>query len=1016
MRLRTRVDRAVSEWLEPAVTARRMPLAASSWNAPGEPVPFADAHGARYRSVAPGEPWGRPWGTTWFRFQGRVPDTWDPADGPIEAVIDLGFTPAFPGFQAEGLAYDAGGGILKGIAPRNTHVRLAAAPGESVEFFVEGAANPDILRGETFSETPLGHPRTAGDDPLYLFRAADLVQPDVVIRELLDDVRVLRGLLDVLPGDRPRAARVARALSEMLGLLDPHDVAGSAAAARGALAEVLASPAHASAHRIVAVGHAHIDSAWLWPLRETIRKCARTFSNVLDLMDEDPDLVFACSSAQQYAWMREHFPAVHDRIGQRVAEGRWIAAGGMWVESDTMMPGGEALARQFVEGAAYFREEFGVAGDEVWLPDSFGYSAALPQLAVAAGARWFLTQKLSWNDTNRMPHHTFWWRGLDGTRIFTHFPPSDTYSAEMTPVELDRAERQFSEKAFSSQSLLLFGHGDGGGGPTRRMLAAARRSADLEGLPRVRVASPRAFFAGAEAEYPDAPTWTGEMYLELHRGTLTSQARTKHGNRRNEHLLHTAELWATTAAVRTGMPYPAAELTRAWRQLLLLQFHDILPGSSIGWVHEEAEAAHAELSEALQRLIDGALDALVGGGPAVGGADSDAAALVANASPFESAGVPAGGIARHVPAPLASAREVDGGTALENGALRVVFDDEGWVRSLTDVTTGRELVAPGRRLGALRLHPDHPGRWDAWDIDRTYRDRTETPARAEAVSVTGDERGPVVRVVRATDASEFIQEWWLSEAALETRIHVAWQERDRLLKLGIPLAIHADRFETETQFGHVSRPVHQNTSWDEARFEVCQHRWMRVAEAGAGVAIANDAAYGVAVRALDGTGADGAGTDVAISLLRGTRFPDPDADRGRHTIRFSIAPAPEVSDAVRLGYRLAYPARSVPGARPVEPLIVVDSDTIVLETVKLAQDGSGDVVARLYEASGGAGRARLRTSFTWTDALAVDLHEHVLSDDSPLRSGVMIEADAARGALELHDRAFGVVTLRFRRA
>src|SRR5690606_10952090 len=326
--------------------------------------------------------------------------------------------------------------------------------------------------------------------------------------------------------------------------------------------------------RVSAVGHAHIDSAWLWPLRETVRKVARTAANVTALMDDHPGLVFAMSQAQQLEWIKEHRPEVYARVKEKAAEGRFVPVGGMWVEADTNMPGGEAMARQFVFGKRFFAEEFGVDTPEVWLPDSFGYSAALPQIVRLAGARWFLTQKISWNRTNPFPHHSFQWEGIDGTRVFTHFPPADTCNSELAGRELAHAARNFRDKGAATRSLVPFGWGDGGGGPTREMLGRADRLADLEGSPKVRLERPAEFFAAAEQEYPQAPVWAGELYLELHRGTYTSQARTKQGNRRSEHLLREAELWAATAAVRTGAAYPYDRLERIWKQVLLHQFHD----------------------------------------------------------------------------------------------------------------------------------------------------------------------------------------------------------------------------------------------------------------------------------------------------------------------------------------------------------------------------------------------------------------------------------------------------------
>ena len=423
----------------------------------------------------------------------------------------------------------------------------------------------------------------------------------------MQDIFTLDGLMRALPEHQPRRAELLQALSRMVDVVDPGDVAGTAPAGRAELTEVLARPAYASAHRIVAVGHAHIDSAWLWPVRETIRKCARTFSNVVALADADPTLKFACSSAQQYAWVKEHYPDLFARITEKVAAGQFLPVGGMWVESDTNMPGGEAMARQFVAGKRFFLENFGVETEEVWLPDSFGYSAALPQIVKASGSKYMLTQKLSWNQTNTMPHSTFAWEGIDGTRVLTHFPPVNDYNSDLSGRDLARAERNYAEHGKGTISLVPFGWGDGGGGPTREMLAAAHRTHSLEGSPAVRIDSPAAFFADAAAENPDLPVWSGEMYLELHRATYTTQARTKQGNRFSEHLLREAELWAATAAVQTGADYPYDELEELWQLVLLQQFHDILPGSSIAWVHQDAERNYAAVAQRAEAVITSAV-------------------------------------------------------------------------------------------------------------------------------------------------------------------------------------------------------------------------------------------------------------------------------------------------------------------------------------------------------------------------------------------------------------------------
>ena len=1030
-----RLDRFVVERLAPQVYRSRTPLRVTSWDAPGEPVPFADARDNEFVPLERGTPWGRAWGTTWFRLLGELPEAVDGAavdTANLEVVVDLGFSTAQPGFQAEATAYDGQGRVLKGIHPRNRFVPVRQVivgeePAGGIELFLEASANPAVMGGGPypFAPTALGDPDTAGDKPLYRFLAADLAERDVEVAELLADVTALRGLVDELPEASSRRAEVVAALADAMTALDPHDVPSSASRGRAALADVLSRPAHSSAHQVVAVGHAHIDSAWLWPTRETVRKCARTFAGVLSLMETDDDLVFACSSAQQYDWVRDAHPELFARIRQRVAEGRFVPVGGMWVESDTNLPGGEALARQFVAGQRFFVEELGVQPTEVWLPDSFGYSAALPQLARLAGLTRLLTQKPSWNDTNTMPHHTFWWEGIDGSRVFTHFPPADTYHSDVGAADLARAERQFAEKGRAVTSLLPFGYGDGGGGPTREMLAAAARTRSLEGSPAVRVATPREFFEAAEAEYDDPPVWSGEIYLELHRGTYTSQARTKRGNRRSEHLLREAELWATTAAVRAGASYPYDDLERCWQAVLLGQFHDILPGSSIAWVHREAEAGYARVAEELESVIGTALGSLAGEG---------SQEVVFNAGPFARAGVPAlaadpasydTGGHRDTDQPSVRARAVGHDLELDNGRVRVVVDRDGLLSSVRDLAADREVLSPGTRGALLQLHRDTPTRWDAWDVDALDRTQPEDLVAADSVELVGGGlQRAVVRVVRTFGASRVEQLLSLEagSAVVEVELRLDWHERQRLLKLAFPLDVHADRAASETQFGHVFRPTHTNTSWEAARFETCAHRWVHVGEPGYGVAVANDSTYGHDVgRTARPEG--GTTTTVRLSLLRAPLYPDPDADQGEHVLRASLVVGAGIAEAIEEGYRLNLPLRRVTGGSPVAPLVTVEPDpeqpagaagggaiAVVVEAVKLAEDRSGDVVVRLYESFGGRARVRLRLGFAAETVSETDLLEHPVEPQALGR----FELDASGGTVALAVHPFQVVTLRLR--
>jgi alpha-mannosidase len=648
------------------------------------------------------------------------------------------------------------------------------------------------------------------------------------------------------------------------------------------------------------------------------------------------------------------------------------------------------MARQFVRGQGWFREHLGVEPREVWLPDSFGYTAALPQIVTLAGMRWFLTQKISWNTTNPFPHHSFWWEGIDGTRVFTHFPPVDTYNAELTGEELAHSATNFRDKGAATHALAPFGYGDGGGGPTREMLGRARRTADLAGSPRVRVETPEAFFTAAEEEYADrAPVWAGELYLEIHRGTYTSQAAMKDGNRRCEHLLREAELWCATAAVRRLLDYPYDELRSAWETVLLHQFHDILPGSSIAWVHREARATYARVIADLEAIVERALDALAQGG------DEPTAF---NAAPMARLGVPALGAGSPGDERLASTAFAteDGGAVLESDRFRVTVDPAGVIRSIVDRRHEREVLPPGGSANLLELHPDHPNRWDAWDLDEHYRHTVTPITDVDEVRVEGD----TVVVRRSFGSSTLEQRITLHVGRIEIDTDVDWHEQERVLKLAVDCDVHTDQARYETQFGHVVRPTHVNTSWDAARFEVCAHRWALVTEPGYGIALANRTTYGHDVTRHPRAGG-GTFSRVRASLLRAPRFPDPDTDQGRHAFRHAIVPGAGVADAARAGYGLNLPLRRRTG-RPVEPLITVDGGTAYVEAIKLAEDESGEVVVRLYEPLGARTRVRVSPAFETSGGEVVDLLERPLAGE---------DWDGA----ELTLRPFQIVTLRFAR-
>ncbi len=982
-----RIRRELNERLRPAVHAERHPFVIEAWSVPGEPVAYAEAAAARYEPFALGGSWGRPWGTTWFRLFAVVPAAW--VGRPVEAVIDLGFRWADPGFQAEGLIWTAEG-PLQGVHPRRTAVPLPEAKaGEAVELLVEAAANPSF---PTFLPSPMGALATAPDQPLYRLTQAELAVLDHTVLGLVCDVEVLAGTMLALPQSDPRRQRLLRTLERAFDVLDLGEVASTAQAARDVLAPALAVRARSSAHRTVGIGHAHIDTAWLWPVRETVRKCARTFSSAVRLMDDYPDYRFACSQAVQYEWMRDRHPALFARIQEKAAAGQWLPVGGMWVEADMNLPSGESIVRQLVHGQRFFEQHFGRRCTEVWIPDVFGYPASLPQVFAAAGCGRFVTQKLSWNKENRFPHSTFWWEGIDGTRVLTHFPPVETYNAMVDPAEQIGIERNFHDHGWSDWSLTPFGYGDGGGGPTREMVERARRMADLDGVPRLDLGTVDEFFAHVEGEAAGGapvPVWRGELYFEMHRGTLTSQVATKVGNRRCEALFFEAELW--WAAL--GWPGTvAAELDGLWKSALVQQFHDILPGSSIAWVHADAEAEHVRIAARLEELVTEALgrlapaslavasarsrarrEVVVGADAPVGGGPSQP---LAGGSTAFVAEVPAFGVTTAVALGTADAVTVTE-RSLANRHLSVEWDDDGALTSVRSLDHGRELLTAGRRV-ELELAPDHPTEYDAWDLESWTRRLARPITGPVAIEVI--DRGPLlgaVRVTRIDGPSTFVVTYRLAaeSARLDIVVEVDWRHDEHLLSMAFPLAVHTDHATCDIQLGHVRRPTHASSSWDAAKFEVCAHRYVDLAEPSFGVAVLNDGRYGHAVQ----------GDAVRVSLLRAAKYPDPTADHGSHVVTLSLlAHGPGLHEVLAEAEALNRPVRVVSRgqSRGVGLAVVgLDAAGVDVDAVKGADDGSGDLVVRVHEAAGDRTSVRLRfarpAQAAWRCSLLEDAHEAV---------------------------------------
>ncbi|MDB5045543.1 MAG: putative Alpha-mannosidase [Deinococcus sp.] len=731
-------------------------------------------------------------------------------------------------------------------------------------------------------------------------------------------------------------------------------------------------------------GHAHIDLAWLWPLSETRRKARRTFATVLNLMEQYPDFVFNQSMAQLYEYVHEDDPALFEQIRARVKEGRWDVVGGMWVEPDGNLPSGEAWARQLLYGQRYFEAQFGMRAQVCWLPDTFGYAANLPQLLRLADISSFFTTKLNWNETNLFPYDLYHWEGLDGSRVLAHsfMNPAEGYNGDIKALDTFETWKAFRGKRRHAESLLSFGHGDGGGGPSTAMLERYARQKDFPGLPKLQMTRVADFYDRMGAETRAAlPVWVGEQYLELHRGTYTTQAEVKRLNRRLEHTLPEAEAACALAARLLGCPYPRAELQADWKVLLRNQFHDILPGSS---VQEVYSAAHAEMREALEKACqrrDAALQAL---SDAVGGASDQPGRVVvwnltledrplgAYLSGLEGLSMPPG---RTVPGlgylslPAAAADPTPAtfspdDLTLENEFLRVQVNPDGTLGSLYDKQQGREML--DGRGNQLWAYVDIPRMWEAWDLDATYRQEGEEwttlehPKRLDAQAVQVRRGSQTERGNR----SSITQTYRLNPGSrrLDIHTHADWQGRRQILRALVPLQLRAASATFETAYGAVVRPTHTNTSWDAAQFEKPGHRWADLSEGGSssegsGLSLLTGSKYGYSAQ----------GNVLGLSLLRSPISPDPTADEGEHHFTYSLYPhagdwrngtVAEAHDlnAPLLAYRSLGQGGTLPESGRL--LQLEHGSGLRLSALKLAED-SDALIVRLYEAHGTRGQATL---------------------------------------------------------
>ncbi|XP_052664165.1 alpha-mannosidase 2C1 isoform X4 [Harpia harpyja] len=735
----------------------------------------------------------------------------------------------------------------------------------------------------------------------------------------------------------------------------------------------------------------------------------------------DLEILLDMAQAQQFEWVRSWYPGLYARIQEFVAKEQFIPVGGTWVEMDGNLPSGESMVRQFLQGQLFFQEQFGRICSEFWLPDTFGYSAQLPQLMRGCGIRRFLTQKLSWNLVNTFPHHTFFWEGIDGSRVLTHFPPGDSYGMHGRVEEMLRTVKNNKDKGRVNHSALLFGFGDGGGGPTQKMLDRMKRMSDTDGLPRVQISTPDRLFSVLENESSQLCTWVGELFLELHNGTYTTQAQIKKGNRECERILHDVEVLSTLAVARGGtFQYPASQLQRLWRLLLLNQFHDVLPGSCIQLVVEDALQYYTEIRRVGARLQEEAVQSLCREllQPKTGSTEST---LVLNTLPWERTEVisrtgPAGtetlalvtvpsmgyAVVREPllpPQPVAVRKQEDGSIAMENGVIAVCLDMMGRLTSLRVGDSERESVPDGCYANQFALFDDVPLYWDAWDV-MDYHLETRKPVtmllKPLEITLAGGLRGSASFSLQIGKSSTLTQEIILDATCPYLRFltQVEWKEAHKFLKVEFPVQVRSTNATYEIQFGHLQRPTHWNTSWDWARFEVWAHKWLDLSEHGFGVALLNDCKYGASAH----------GNILSLSLLRAPKCPDATADVAHHQFTYAVMPhlgSFQDAGVIQCAYNLNFPLHAILASSAqclAWSAFSVSSPAVVLETVKQAEDRPEAVVVRLYEAHGSTVVTWLQTSLPVKEAMLCDL----------------LERPAAQGRLPLEQRGMRLSFTPFR--
>ncbi len=775
---------------------------------------------------------------------------------------------------------------------------------------------------------------------------------------------------------------------------------------------------------VTCIGHTHIDIAWLWTVAQTREKAQRSFSTVIRLMRRYPKYKFMSSQAVLYAMVKEEAPALYEEIKKAVKEGRWEVEGSMWVEADCNLISGESLVRQILKGKNFFRKEFGIDTKVVWQPDVFGYSAAMPQILKKSGVKRFVTSKISWNDTNKMPYDLFRWKGIDGTEVDTYFltaqdkvkgkEPANftTYVGVGSPSQVAGSWDRFQQKDLCDESILTYGFGDGGGGPTSEYIEQIERmSYGIPNCPTAEFDTASAFldrvFTDAE-ERGKIPVWAGELYLEYHRGTYTSQAANKKNNRKSEYKYIDLEALLVYGREKLGIAYPKEALDEAWKTILINQFHDVIPGSSIGEVYQDSAKDYEHLFAKAEELSVPVIKALTSRVRSEGGV------LVFNPNGFSADGevmwngklysvkdvpskgyrvypMPKEGIAALGDAPTGRVKADAEKRTLENDFFRIVFDEAYRIESMYSKQFDREILKKGEKGNVLLAFEDYPAEYDAWELRRNYREKFWEIDDVSSVETVDKGAAKGFRIRRKFLGSEIVQTVLLYDCTrrVDFVTEADWHTEHIALKAAFPTDINATRATYDIQFGNIERTTYENTSWDAAKFEVCAHKYADLSEDGFGVALMNDCKYGYDVH--DGT--------MRLTLLRCPTFPDPDCDKGRHAFTYSVYAHDGAvrADTMQAAFLLNDPLRAAAiGANPggdlpdSDSLVCADCADVVVETVKEAEN-SDEIVVRLYEGFNRRSHAKVRFGFDIRRAFLADLMENPVKELSVKDNAVELE-------------------------